>query len=150
MRAADLTTPRDKKYYHGSSIKLPVGTVLTPRDSYEQNWSNTDFYKPLERYRPSNMLSHRESVFMVTDPDDIDLAGGATDWMFTVQPIGRVQRHDLNWSSEISSLISQGYGIDSIEVKHAAHSYWAGIPHPNESVWEYLSPSAEIIAVETY
>jgi len=47
-------------------------------------------------------------------------------------------------------LISDGYAIDSPEVKNAAKKYWAGVPHYNESVWEYLTPSAKITAVEEY
>lgn len=87
---------------------------------------------------------------MVGDPDDIDLAGGGTEWVFTVIPLGPVQRHDLNWSSEISMLISDGYAIDSPEVQIAAERYWAGVPHTDEQVWEYLTPAAKIIAVEPY
>ena len=137
-------------FYHGSMDELPVGTVLTPRDNYEQTWGNTDFYSALERYRPSNMLSHRQGVFMCHDPDDVDLAGGGTEWLFTVVPLGLIQKHDLNWGSEVSMLISDGYAIDSPEVKNAAEKYWAGEPHYNESVWEYLTPSAKITAVEEY
>lgn len=140
----------DKLYYHGSMNKLPVGTILRPRDDYENDWQNTDFYKPLEKYRPNNMLSHKQSVFMCDNDVDVDLAGGGTNYLFKVKPLGTIQRHDLNWGSEISSLISDGYGIDSPEVVKAAKNYWAGVPHTNESVWEYLTPSAKIVAVEEY
>jgi hypothetical protein len=146
MRLYEVST----RYYHGSMKELAVGTVLTPRDDYENDWQGTDFYKPLEHYRPKNMLSHKQSVFMCSDPDDVDLAGGGAEWLFTVEPIGPVQRHDMNWSSEISMLISDGYTIDSHEVANAAKNYWAGIPHSNESVWEYLTPQAKIIDVEPY
>jgi hypothetical protein len=140
----------ERKYYHGSYEALPVGTMLTARDDYENDWNNTSFYSALEAYRPSSMLAHKQSVFMVSDPDDIDLAGGATDFMLTVQPLGRVERHDINWGSEISMLIDQGYDIDSTEVKNAADAYWSGKPHPNESVWEYLTPKAKVVKVEDY
>lgn len=139
------------KFYHGSMDELPVGTILTPRlDDYEKDWGSTDFYHVLEKYRPSNMLSHKESVFMVDNEDDVDVAGGGTDWLFTVKPLGPIQKHDLNWSSEISMLISEGYSIDSKEVINAANNYWLGVAHPNESVWEYLTPKVEIIKVEEY
>lgn len=141
----------NQTFYHGSFDKLPVGTVLTPRgDDYEKDWQNTDFYAVLEQYRPKDKLSHKQSVFMVGDPDDVDLAGGATDWLFTVKPLGPIQKHDLNWSSEISLLIGDGYAADSDEVKEAASNYWKGVPHYNESVWEYLTTSAEIVGVEEY
>lgn len=137
-------------YYHGSDDNLPVGTILKPQSGYEDRWGQTEFYQALERHRPSNMLGHANSVFMTDNPDDIDAAGGGTEWLFTVKPSQPVQRHDLNWSSEISSLVDRGFSLDSYEVTEAAKNYWAGVPHPNESVWEYLAPSAEIIAVEEY
>lgn len=137
-------------YYHGSMEELPVGTILTPRDNYESNWSNTDFYNILEHYKPEGMLSHRQAVFMVSEEDDIDLAGGGTDWFFIVEPIGKIEKHDLNWSSEISMLMSEGYEVDSDAVEEAAANYWNGVPHTNESVWEYLSPKAKILHVEEY
>jgi hypothetical protein len=149
VKYSEIELPRDV-YYHGSMDELPVGTVLTPRDNYETNWSNTDFYAALEHYRPKHMLGHSQSVFMCDNADDIDLAGGGTEWVFTVKPHGKIERHDLNWGSEISMLISDGYAIDSPEVEHAAKNYWAGVPHTDEQVWEYLTPAATIIAVEPY
>ena len=139
-----------KTFYHGSNQILPIGTILTPRDDYENDWMGTDFYSALEKHRPRDKLAHRESVFMVADPDDIDLAGGGTEYMFTVEPIGVIHRHDLNWSSEISMYIGDGYDINSPEVTNAARMYWKGVPHPAESVWEYLTPRARIIKVEEY
>jgi hypothetical protein len=141
---------RQQLFYHGSSKRLPVGTVLKPRrEDYEKDWNNTDFYAVLEHYRPANMLAHKDAVFMCDNPDDIDNSGGATDWLLTVEPLGDVQRHDLNWSSEISRLVSDD--PDDIEaIQRAAENYWNGIPHHDENVWEYLTPSARVVAVEAY
>lgn len=147
MRASDLNVT----YYHGSMNHLPVGTVLKPRGTdYEQDWAHTDFYRALEKYRPGHMLSHKDAVFMVADPDDVDLAGGGTEWLMTVKPLGPVSKHDVNWSSEISGLMDDGEDLDSEAVRSAAENYWRGVPHPNESVWEYLTPAAEILSVEEY
>lgn len=146
----NIVESNSKVFYHGSYTKLPLGTILTPRDTYEDDWKHTDFYGPLEMYRPADKLSHKQSVFMCDNPDDVDLAGGATDWLFTVVPLGPVQRHDLNWSSEISSLVSLGVPLDSNEIKDAAAAYWSGEESPNEVIWEYLTTSAKIIAVEKY
>ena len=149
MKYSDIKN-NQTKYYHGSMDELPVGTVLTPRDNYEDNWSGTDFYAALEHYRPNHMLAHKQSVFMCDNADDVDLAGGGTEWLFTVEPQGKVERHDINWGSEISMLIGDGYDVNTPEVKHAATNYWNGIPHTDEQVWEYLTPAAKIIAVEPY
>lgn len=150
MRALEFITEQEKVYYHGSEIKLPVGTILKPRPGYEKRWGHTDFYRILEMYRPSDKLSHNNSVFMCDNPDDVDLAGAATEWLFTVVPLGPVQKHDMNYSSEISSLISLDHDFDSEEVMDAAHDYWAGVESPNEPLWEYLTTSAKIIKVEKY
>lgn len=139
------------RYFHGSMDHLDVGFILRGRGkAYERSWANTDFYRVLEDARPHSCLSHAQAVFAVADPDDIDLAGGGTEWVFELQPVGPVSRHDMNWSTEISCLLSDGYSPDSTEVRQAAANYWAGIPHQDESVWEYLMPEAKIILVEPY
>lgn len=140
-----------KVFYHGSMETLPIGTILRPNPEYEQQWQSTDFYNALEYNRPAGMMAHKDSVFMCDNPDDIDASGGGTEWLFTVEPLGPIQRHDLNWSSEISMLISdEDLTFDDPAVEEAAHNYWAGVPHPNEQVWEYLTPRARIVKVERY
>lgn len=127
---------------------MDVGTVLRGRGpDYERDWKNTDFYSALETHRPASALAHSAAVFAVDDPDLIDVAGGATDWIFELASVGKVSAHDINWSSEISCLLSEGHHLDSPAVITAAKSYWAGVPHPNESVWEYLIEQAVIIRV---
>lgn len=142
MRLFELNTI----YLHGSHSELPIGTILKSRgDEYEADWGNTSFYHALEKYKPSKYLSHKDAVFMVDNDEDLDLAGASLDYVYQVQPMGPVYKHDINWGSEISGLIDDGYSIDSLEVKNAAINYWNGIPHFNESVWEYLTTSAKII-----
>lgn len=138
-------------YYHASSRELPVGTILIGRKSdYEKDWGYVPFYEVLEKYRPSNMIAHRDAVFMVGDEDDLDGGGGGTEYVFQLKPLSSVERHDMNWSSEISSLVDDGYDYNSPEIKQAAENYWNGVPHHNESLWEYLTLKAEIVKVEEY
>ena len=82
---------------------------------------------------------------MVGDIDDVDLAGGATDYIYVVKPIGKVQKHDLNWSTEISMLMDDAES-NFEKINQAAANYWNGTPHYNEQVWEYLAPRVKIIA----
>lgn len=140
----------DITFYHGSMDHLPVGTRLAPRAEYEQNWGDTLFYQVLEHYRPEGARAHHEAIFLCAFIDDIDLCGGGTEWVFTVEPEGSVSRHDMNWSSEISCLADQGHGIESDAMRQAAENYWAGVPHHNESVWEYLASGGCIVQVERY
>lgn len=138
-------------YYHGSDDELPIGTVLTPRENnYEDNWGHNNWYQALEKYRPSKSRPHSLSVFMVDNEDDLDLAAGGPGFIFRVEPIGEISRHDLNWGSEISGLFDEGYDMFSDEIEEAALNYWNGVPHFNESIWEYLVPKAKIISVEPY
>jgi hypothetical protein len=139
------------RYFHGSSTRLEIGTILTPRgNAYEADWGKTGFYPILERFRPPKRLAHKQAVFMVGSPNDIDCAGGGTEWVFELLPLGPVTRHDLNWSSQISCLLSENHDANSPQIREAAENYWRGSPHPNESVWEYLTSSAQIIAVEPF
>ena len=137
-------------FYHGSSDKLPVGTILKGRgDEYSAEWGNSGFYKILEYYRPSNMLAHSEAVFMTDNDDDLDSAGGGTDWVFTLRPLGRVERHDMNWGSEISMILDETNDLDDYRFEEMANNYWSGKPS-YDPLWEYLTPSASIIAVEEF
>lgn len=143
-------TEIERKYYHGSMNEFPVGFILTPRDDYENDWQGTNFYWPLEKNRPRHMMSHKQSVFMCDNDEDVDLAGGGTNWLFVVQPLGKVEKHDHAWGSEISMLVDEYNTHDHPKIKEAALNYWYGVPHPNENVWEYLAPKAKIIHVEEY
>lgn len=146
MRYSDLSEAI-KHYYHGSGKYLPVGTILTPRSNYEEHWSGPE-YAILEKYRPSQFLAHADSVFMADNPDDIDALGGETDWLFTVKPNSRIEQHDQSWVSEILIVLDQEPD-NTDKIKEMASKYWNGVSSGNP-VWEYLTPSATIVAVEEY
>lgn len=142
-------------YYHGSYDILPIGTILTPQKG---NFMGTfseyemDSHFKLEQFRPSNYLSRNKAVYMSKKIDDIDLSGGATDYVYKVLPLGKVEPHDLNWMTEIDVIMSDAWdeGLQEEEetinkVKECALNYWEGISHYNESVWEFLTPKAKII-----
>jgi len=98
---------------------------------------------------------------MVDNLDDLDNAGAVTDWIYEVQPLGKVEVHDLNWSSEISSVLTlktsavrkelgialQQPGNKKLRqmLENIARNYWYGEAHHDENVWEYLTPKARII-----
>lgn len=145
-----LNEIQSKIFYHGSEIELPVGTILKASNDYENRWQDNNFYQILEKFRPSNQLSHKQCVFMCDNPDDLAAAGGGTEWVFTLKPLGIVQKHDMNWGSEIDCLVSDGFSVDSPAVQKAAENYWNSIPHTNESLWEYLTLKAQILKVEPF
>ena len=92
------------KFLHASFDELDIGTILKPRKNYEEHWKNTDFYAALEKYRPKEMLAHKEAVFMCTSAEDLDNSMGG-EFIFEVTPDTRIERHDMNWSSEVSCLV---------------------------------------------
>jgi len=144
-------TSSPARFFHGSHDPFDPGFVLTPRgEAYEAAWKDTAFYAALERWRPAGCRAHKDAVFLVGAVDDIDLAGGSTEWCLEVAPEGPVTRHDLNWSSEVSGLVDDGHPVDGPAVRRAAEAYWAGTPHPDENVWEYLAASATVVRCEPY
>ena len=141
-------TEATQKFYHGSHDQFEVGEILTPgEDEYEEGMENVEWYHVLHQHRPMESRQHSWSVFMTGNEDDIDVAGGSTDYVYEVEPIGDVERHDINWASEISYLLDAGHDHNSAEIAEAAANYWAGKPHHNEQVWEYLAPKARIVSV---
>lgn len=138
-------------YFHGSAVPFEPGATLAPRGgAYEADWSGTDFYAALERWRPPGLLAHRDAVFLLASEDEIELAGGATDWALEVEPLGPVTRHDLNWSAEVAALVGAGAAHDDPAVARAASAYWSGRPHPSESLWEHLAPAARVLACAAF
>jgi len=145
------------KYFHGSYHSLPKGTILTPQKgnfmgTFSQDEMDSHF--KLEQFKPPQYLSRNNSVFMTDNPDDIDNAGGASEHIYLVNPLGKIEKHDLNWMSEIDLIISNAWeiGQDEVEstetidnIQKAALNYWNGTPHYNESLWEYLTTSAIIL-----
>lgn len=136
--------------YHSSSINHTPGTILLPRRNYESRWGNCGFYQVLEVLRPKNKPSHKNSVFLCLSEEDLDYAGGETDFCFMVEAEGELSVHDIHWSTEITCLIDDlGGGIhDCIldkKIINAAKKYWDGVASENP-VWEVLVSSAKIIS----
>jgi hypothetical protein len=135
-----------KKYLHSSLDFLPVGTVLKPRLDYVEHWGETTFYNTLEKYRPNDMLPHHDSVFMCDSIEDLDNC--MEGWyLFEIVPHERVEKHDMNWSSQISMMLSDN--AEEEEVAKVAFNYWHGVPS-SDPLWEYQTPSAIIKEVYDY
>lgn len=111
-------------YYHGSDNYLPPRTVLHSRDDYENHWKTLDSFSILEKYRPAKYLKHKDSVFMVKHDYEIDAAGGGTDYVFLLEPLGKIEKHDMAWGTLISSLLSKKISNDDTQIKQCAENYW--------------------------
>lgn len=148
-----LLEAKSEIFFHGSDNFLPVDTILSPNEiDYHNKWKSLDSYIILEKYRPKNKLPHNKSVFMVKNDSLIDAAGGGNEYVFTVIPLGRVERHDMAWGTKISMLLSEGVKEDDWQIKQCAENYWDGTPYFDKSMslWEYLTDKAKIIKVEEY
>ena len=149
MRAYQLTESKTPTLYHGSRKKFPIGMVLKPQsDGYvhsdDDNIGETESI--LDSYRPSSMLSRNQSVFMVDDPEDIDYAGGYDDYIYIVEPIGKVERNDLHWYSELSMYAGYNDDMDD-EFEQWASNYWNGVYSGSGGIWEYRAKAAKIVGI---
>jgi hypothetical protein len=133
-------------YLHSSLEQLEVGTILRPRENYKQFWGQTDFYEPLEKYRPTSMLAHHESVFFCTKVEDLDNCMEG-QYLFEIQPGSRIEKHDMQWSTKISCLLSENASEEMI--RQTALNYWNGVAS-SDPLWEYQTTQATILAVHDY
>jgi hypothetical protein len=132
------------EYYHGSYDELSIGTILRPRDDYDSHWYDLDCKSILEKYRPANQLPFSQVVFMCDNVDDIDNAGGATDYIYLVKPVGQIWRHDVGWQTAIT--IAMENNPREEDLKSMADHYWQGLPnHQYGPVWEYCARGAVIV-----
>jgi tRNA uridine 5-carbamoylmethylation protein Kti12 len=131
-------------YYHGSYDMLDNGTILKPHDeSYTKKYDNSYLEKIMEKYRPVDKLSRYDSVFLVDDMDSLDDAGASTDFIYSVEPIGNVEKSDLAWYTEVQMVDED----DTELMKEYVENYWNGVPFTDSSssVFEYRVPAAKII-----
>jgi hypothetical protein len=143
------------KYYHMSKYPLKVGDILIPNPKYEYEWSGNPWYRALEFFRPKKFLAHKDSIFMCDNEDDVEIASGAendgeTGFLVLVKPIGKVDKHDLNFGSLVQCLISEVDGIFTEEVddkiEEACNKYWNS-EASDDPCWEYLCKSAKVVKV---
>ncbi len=136
----------NRLFFHSSDCELPVGTKLVNCVDYEDKWGSAGFYRGLEAHRPDHAIAHKEGVFMVECVDDVSWAGGGEEFIFIVKPKGDVTRHDMHWSTQVTSLLDYGHDINSIEVREAAEKYWSGVAS-EQPAWEYICRQAVVARV---
>lgn len=145
------------RYFHGSQKNFDIGTILTPqKDGYVlgSDISDGDIEKDahlsleraIEQYRPTNAVPRAKAVFMVTHPDDIDYAGGYTDNIYEVVPLGPVSKANLHWYSELNAYLFDSENIDPDHVKKLALQYWNATPSKH-ALYEYMTPAARVIDI---
>lgn len=137
-------------FVHGSGNRLAKGDKLLPRgDTYRQEYADRDYYRILEKYRPSDKLAHHDAVFVCAEIEDVDNCGGYTDTIALVMPlnIDTLSRHDQAWVSEIVALLDITEDEEHPSIIHSCQQYWSGSPATPHPTWEYLCDGASVLDV---
>lgn len=137
-------------YYHGSSKKHKIGTILTAkRKDITHKFKESRIDENLnEIHRPRNKISRLECIFLSKDPSMIETIGGSTNYIYLVNPIGKVERSNLVWQSLATQLEEEELKLAAIE------EYWKGTD-PSKVLeeydmielrrWEYRAKQVQII-----
>lgn len=145
-------------FYHGSRSRIPVGVELRAR--VNAGWFPKIIEDAVEAGRPPEVPSRLSSFFLVDDRKLIAVAGGSTDYIYRVTPVGLYSKNHHGWMGNVYSTIIPfiRQGGDRIEDEKAAaaqdfihigewvHNYWEGVPYrarPGQAktAWEYLAPT---------
>jgi hypothetical protein len=150
MRLRDLIEAQ-LRFYHGSDRQFPVGFVLRPQpDGYVHGVAGDEFdrairrrEKILETYRPPQMISRMEAVFLTDSPTLVDNAGGHSDYIYEVAPIGPVEKSNLGWYTEIERATEMGGRLSKARASEWALNYWHGVA--GRGTDEYRCRTARIL-----
>jgi hypothetical protein len=129
-QALDITL-KPQRFFHGSRKHFPIGLTLAPQaDGYVQsNDAVPDFEKLVESRRPTYKTARSHSVFLVTDPDLIDAAGGYNDAVYLADPQSTPEQSDLAWYTEaFVEMDAQPHSHS--RVLECIDHYWSGEPFP--------------------
>ena len=132
-----------RSYFHGSRNGNLVGLRISPNPKGYAALADRVLEALFERRRPSGCLPRAGAVFMVADPDEVDAAGGCTDFIYRVEPICPPEAHDVAWYSEAAVRLSDG---DPPGAEACADAYWDGRRFPVRSarLVEYLASGATV------
>lgn len=169
MRLLELASP--PVLYHGSSADLAAGKVYRARERDLKTWdTNTspEVEAFMEKTRPKNAIPRNRALYMVGKKAHIQRAGGSDEHIYVVQPVNRVERHDVEWLDDLANLFNNlqskpipgmtyrtynawmppvKVGKEKEAMLECAKNYWEGMQHPHKkwSVWEYMTPSFRIV-----
>jgi hypothetical protein len=138
-------------YLHGSNKLFGRDFILLPqKDGYTSHPENKAFEAYIESRRPQGKTPRNASVFLTTDPDLIDAAGGYNDAVYEVKPLSPPEASDLRWYSDAfseheSMLYGGAYNQQHLDA--CVDSYWSGqaYPDPEMSNIEYRVSSASVV-----
>lgn len=167
MRLFEIT--QSATLYHGSPQELKVGKAYRVRHwkTPDQGGVSANIEAILEKHRPSKSIPRNKAFYMVDKftTDAMTISGGHTNYVYSVQPVGRLERHDIQWLNDIDSIMKDD-GLNNEDrrsyswqmppiykrekgetIKMLAQNYWASkqYPYKDWTLWEYLSPSFKVL-----
>ena len=131
-------------YYHGSNTKLRLGDAIYPNPKGYTNAHEVRALEDLfESVKPANIeFSRKDCVFLCDCEEDIDNAGGHTDYIYKVDlESGFTEKSDMSWYTKSSVQLADG---NIKGAKKSAEKYWSG--EANEGVYEYRTDEVLIIS----
>lgn len=126
------------KFYHGTKTELNIGDYLEKdRDGYTEYDEALSIERAFEVFKPENMISRKEALYVVGNTDDIDNVGAYDDFVYEVF-VDDCEKSDLSWYTELQLEMGDYYELDELTPKAILiiKNYWNGIPSDNP-VWEY-------------
>lgn len=132
-------------YYHGSDAKFDIGNSIFPNpNGYTHSAEVKALEDLVEEEKPEHIkFSRRDCVFLCCCEDDIDAAGGYTDYIYTAD-IGTspIESSDLSWYTKASIQLCEG---DTKGARESARKYWSG--ECLDGLYEYRTGSFRVIGI---
>lgn len=155
----NLIESASQVFYHGSRKKFPVGFVLLPQSEGYVNGEGAgqeDFEREahfrcediIERYRPVAAPKRSQSVYLVSDPEEIDYAGGYDDYIYTVEPHNTPWKANLHWYSTLYGECFDDEEPEAALAEKLALSYWNAVPSGDHTLFEFLCTAATVVKVD--
>ncbi len=146
-------------FYHGSSQRMEVGATLTAREI--EGWFPRPIEDAMEEGRPQGVPSRLSSFFLVDDPGLIRAAGGSTEYVYRVKPVGLYSKHHHGWMGNVYNVMipfirhrapqeeKDAATPQLVHIGEWVHNYWEGVPYRRragqaKTTWEFLAPEISI------
>lgn len=137
--------------FHGSTKPQKVGKVIVGqrRETEFSDRRSVDgvyFEQLVESLRPTHAPSRLQGMFSAEQVKDLNLVGAAEDYVYVVEPLGRVVRVHFRWLSAVLGLFFDGRPARGNKtMERLIRGYWSG-REPPKSLKTYGLDAPEIIS----
>lgn len=143
--------------YHGSPKPLEAGLIYEARPRRGEFYDRTDrdglsVEEFVERFRPENLPSRLRCIFAVSSRRFLNFAGASENFVYSIQPLGRISLCHFDWFSRLLGLVSGGVHLNkSKKAADFARKYWSGEWNASPrhfagiELWENLCEAIKVI-----